>query len=189
MTEPPYNRCSPKMEDIIADAIDEARYHHPIYRRERDRPFSEADRSDREYALRLARAVMKALPAAHGDVDALRKYLMQIYAAAGLSPESPRPLDQFITERLSLSSAETARWRDSHALNLGWEIRARAAEARLADEAVDKATAWDTIIKAREDEREACAKVAEKAGCGDPKCMGCYGNQIAAQIRDRVGGA
>ena len=30
---------------------------------------------------------------------------------------------------------------------------------------------------------EAAAKIAERAGCGNPKCRGCYGNQIAASIR------
>ena len=31
---------------------------------------------------------------------------------------------------------------------------------------------------------EECAKVAMTAGCGNPQCMDCYGNQIAATIRD-----
>lgn len=37
---------------------------------------------------------------------------------------------------------------------------------------------------AREAAIEECAKIAETAGCGDPRCMSCYGNQIAATIRD-----
>lgn len=36
----------------------------------------------------------------------------------------------------------------------------------------------------REKTIEECARIAETAGCGDPKCTGCYGNQIAAAIRD-----
>ena len=47
--------------ECVADAIDAARYAHPIHPRERPRPFSEADRSDREYALRLARAAIIAM--------------------------------------------------------------------------------------------------------------------------------
>lgn len=45
----------------VADAIDAARYQHPENPRERPRPFSEADRGDREYAIRLARAACRAL--------------------------------------------------------------------------------------------------------------------------------
>lgn len=54
----------------MADAIDEARYQHPDHPRERPRPFSEADRHDREYALRLARAALAAhrrTPAGNAD--------------------------------------------------------------------------------------------------------------------------
>jgi hypothetical protein len=47
--------------EAVADAIDAARYAHPEYPRERDRPFSEADDSDREYARRLATAAVEAL--------------------------------------------------------------------------------------------------------------------------------
>lgn len=47
--------------DLVADAIDEARYRHPVYPRDRPRPFSEADDGDREYAIRLARAALGAL--------------------------------------------------------------------------------------------------------------------------------
>lgn len=42
----------------VADAIDLARYRHPDLPRERPRPFAEADASDREYAIRLARAAL-----------------------------------------------------------------------------------------------------------------------------------
>lgn len=49
--------------EAVADAIDNARYQHPDHPRERPRPFADADRSDREYALRLARAAL-ALPSA-----------------------------------------------------------------------------------------------------------------------------
>jgi len=54
---------APSEEDVMrmADAIDLARYQHPETPRERPRPFSEADRSDREYATRLARAAYMAL--------------------------------------------------------------------------------------------------------------------------------
>ena len=45
--------------EAAADAIDLARYQHPDHPRERPRPFSEADRHDREYAFRLARAALK----------------------------------------------------------------------------------------------------------------------------------
>lgn len=44
----------------VADAIDAARYQP----RPRPRPFSDADRSDREYAMRLARAAIAAIDAA-----------------------------------------------------------------------------------------------------------------------------
>jgi hypothetical protein len=47
--------------EAAADAIDEARYQHPDHPRDRPRPFSQADRHDREYALRLARAAIRAL--------------------------------------------------------------------------------------------------------------------------------
>lgn len=50
-----------KIEEIVADAIDAARYAHPEHPRERPLPFSEADKSDREYAMRLARAAIHAL--------------------------------------------------------------------------------------------------------------------------------
>ena len=40
------------------------------------------------------------------------------------------------------------------------------------------------IAQAIAAERERCAKIAETAGCGDPKCMDCYGNRIAAEIRE-----
>jgi hypothetical protein len=55
--------AKPADEDIqrVADAIDDARYRHPEHPRERPRPFSEADRGDREYATRLARAAVAAL--------------------------------------------------------------------------------------------------------------------------------
>lgn len=49
-----------RIVELIADAIDEARYEHPIHPRARPRPFSEADAGDREYAFRMARAAMKA---------------------------------------------------------------------------------------------------------------------------------
>lgn len=45
----------------MADAIDAARYAHPQHPRERDRPFSDADKGDREYAFRLARAAYAAI--------------------------------------------------------------------------------------------------------------------------------
>jgi hypothetical protein len=44
----------------VADAIDAARFAHPTHPRERDRPFADADRSDREYAMRLTRAAIAA---------------------------------------------------------------------------------------------------------------------------------
>jgi hypothetical protein len=31
---------------------------------------------------------------------------------------------------------------------------------------------------------EECAAIAETAGCGNRECRDCYGNQIAAAIRD-----
>lgn len=40
------------------------------------------------------------------------------------------------------------------------------------------------LVNARADAIEECAKIAMTAGCGDPQCMDCYGNQIAATIRD-----
>lgn len=45
----------------VADAIDAARYAHPTHPRDRERPFAEADRGDREYAFRLADAAIAAL--------------------------------------------------------------------------------------------------------------------------------
>jgi hypothetical protein len=53
--------------ETVADAIDLARYQHPEHPRERLRPFSEADRSDREYAIRLARAALAAAQAGATD--------------------------------------------------------------------------------------------------------------------------
>ena len=47
----------------MADAIDAARYAHPLHPRERPVPFAEADRTDREYAFRLARAAFAAITA------------------------------------------------------------------------------------------------------------------------------
>jgi len=47
----------------MADAIDAARYAHPQHPRERDRSFAEADKGDREYAFRLARAAWTAIRA------------------------------------------------------------------------------------------------------------------------------
>lgn len=47
--------------ELMADAIDGARYQHPDHPRDRPRPFSEADTNDREYALRLARAALAAV--------------------------------------------------------------------------------------------------------------------------------
>jgi hypothetical protein len=49
--------------EAAADAIDAARYAHPEHPRERPRPFSEADTSDREYAMRLAHAAVDAIRA------------------------------------------------------------------------------------------------------------------------------
>lgn len=51
----------------MADAIDAARYAHPDHPRDRPRPFAEADRGDREYAFRLARAAFAILPAPPGE--------------------------------------------------------------------------------------------------------------------------
>lgn len=45
----------------VADAIDAARYAHPQNPRLRPRPFADADPSDQEYAIRLARAAIAAL--------------------------------------------------------------------------------------------------------------------------------
>jgi len=43
-----------------------------------------------------------------------------------------------------------------------------------------------TIIRsALAAEREECARVAEKYGCGNPDCDECHGNIIAAAIRAR----
>lgn len=47
--------------EAVADAIDAARFAHPDHPRDRPRPFSEADASDREYASRLAIAAIRAL--------------------------------------------------------------------------------------------------------------------------------
>jgi hypothetical protein len=55
-----WNQCEASRLEAIADAIDEARFKSPVHPRERPRPFSEADRSEREYALRLARAAIKS---------------------------------------------------------------------------------------------------------------------------------
>lgn len=49
--------------NLMADAIDAARYAHPQHPRERPRPFADADKGDREYVFRLARAAFKAIPA------------------------------------------------------------------------------------------------------------------------------
>lgn len=77
-----------RVREIIADAIDAARYAHPTNPRERPRPFSEADRSDREYALRLANAAIASLPTpalkietVAGDEDA-RAILRELLAVA-----------------------------------------------------------------------------------------------------------
>jgi predicted RNase H-like nuclease (RuvC/YqgF family) len=53
-----------------------------------------------------------------------------------------------------------------------FEARAIAAESRISD-----------LERQLAEETERCARVAERAGCGDAKCTGCYGNQIAAAIR------
>ena len=57
-----------EMVEKAAAAIDAARYAHPDHPRERPQPFNEADKSDREYATRLARAALSTLPtdALHG---------------------------------------------------------------------------------------------------------------------------
>lgn len=47
--------------EAVADAIDAARFASPKHPRERPRPFAEADKTDREYSLRLARAAIAAL--------------------------------------------------------------------------------------------------------------------------------
>lgn len=53
------NRAMPDIE-TLADAIDAARFAHPQNPRERPRSFADADPSDREYAIRLARAAINA---------------------------------------------------------------------------------------------------------------------------------
>lgn len=59
---PPAHPASDRAKVVeVADAIDLARFQHPYHPRERDRPFSEADKSDREYATRLALAAIRAL--------------------------------------------------------------------------------------------------------------------------------
>lgn len=48
-----------------------------------------------------------------------------------------------------------------------WANAVEAALARSSEQAgdmVDKATAWDACVKAREEERERCAKIAEPKG-------------------------
>ncbi len=57
--------------NAMADAIDAARYAHPARPRERERLFAEADRSDREYAFRLARAAYAALSASSASATRL----------------------------------------------------------------------------------------------------------------------
>lgn len=47
--------------ETVADAIDAARFAHPQNPRERPRAFVDADPSDREYAIRLARAALAAI--------------------------------------------------------------------------------------------------------------------------------
>lgn len=42
--------------------------------------------------------------------------------------------------------------------------------------------AFPTDAGMRERVIEECAAIARRAGCSDPKCMSCYGNQIAAEI-------
>lgn len=49
------------LEDIVADAIDAARFAHPESPRVRPRPFADAYKHDREYAFRLARAAIIAM--------------------------------------------------------------------------------------------------------------------------------
>jgi hypothetical protein len=52
------------------------------------------------------------------------------------------------------------------------------------NDSVDKARAWDAITKAREDEREACARHLEASYPGHA-----WLNAACAAIRSRVGGA
>lgn len=54
-------RMGPDLE-TLADAIDAARFAHPQNPRERPRSFEDADPSDREYATRLAKAVIAVWP-------------------------------------------------------------------------------------------------------------------------------
>lgn len=49
------------MIETVADAIDAARYAHPEHPRERPIPFAQAHPTDREYALRMARAAIRAI--------------------------------------------------------------------------------------------------------------------------------
>lgn len=66
------------------------------------------------------------------------------------------------------------------------ERDAKLAREDWADADKRAADAEANLAFAVEAERERCAKIAETAGCGDPQCMSCYGNQIAAAIRDAV---
>jgi len=51
---------------------------------------------------------------------------------------------------------------------------------RLCDEA---AAEIERLRAALAEQNEACARVAEKYGCGNPDCDECHGNIIAAAIR------
>lgn len=77
--------------EAVADAIDEARYRHPDYPRARPRPFSEADRSDREYAIRLACAAIRAT-----EVERLRAALKEIASGSIIQGMTP----MFFAERV-----------------------------------------------------------------------------------------
>ena len=64
------------------------------------------------------------------------------------------------------------------------DLDARAGEP-LVKACREAAAEIERLRAALAEQNEACARVAEKYGCGNPDCDECHGNIIAAAIRAR----
>lgn len=89
-----------KTLEAVADAIDAARYAHPEYPRDRPMPFSQAHRTDREYAFRLARAALGA--ADTGEIEKHRAACIHACNIAGVVMDEGQKL-KHENERLRLA--------------------------------------------------------------------------------------
>lgn len=179
--------------EIIADAIDAARYQHPTEPRERPRPFSEADKGDREYATRLARAALSALasspPAQSRDTDPHPRWKP---GQSDRHPRYPQSIEEWNYRNDPISRAlarslkrlnvagdyDDPRAPDQMALVLRTDL------IRLKHDWIHKNAAFESHRQSRDEVIEECALIADYAATFADKSFD--DNKEKIELADRL---